>query len=224
MAKLDVRSKDGKKVGSVELSEALSNARAETALLHRAVVSEEANSRQGTSETKTRSEVRGGGRKPYKQKKTGRARQGTTRAPHYAHGGMAHALKPRDYSKKLNRKERRAAILGAFATKIADGSVVIADKIVFKEPRTKHAASLLKALEVGDAKRVLVVLPEHDETTFKCFRNMPNVVVRTAPAKSDNEGKATAKTNAFSARDLLIAHKVVIAQDALARIEEVWSQ
>ncbi|MBI5707727.1 MAG: 50S ribosomal protein L4 [Armatimonadetes bacterium] len=221
MAKLEVRGKDGKKVGTVDVSEAI--AKAGAALLHRAVVSEEANSRQGTSATKGRAQVKGGGKKPYKQKKTGRARQGTIRAPHYTHGGHAHFLEPRDYSKKMNRKERQAAILGALAEKIESNDVVIAEKIAFAGPKTKDAAAFLNSLEVGEAKRVLVVLAEIDDVAYKCFRNMPNVVVRTAPAKVE-EGKAAPKTAVFSTRDVLVAHKIVIAKDALSRIEEVWGK
>jgi large subunit ribosomal protein L4 len=221
MAKLDVRGKDGKKVGEIELPAAFAGAKIEPATLHRAVVAEEANARQGTSKTKGRSEVRGGGRKPYRQKKTGRARQGSIRAPHYTHGGTAHEITPRSFEKKLNRKERRAAILGALAAKISEGAVVVADKIAFTEPRTKSAKELLAALEVGDAKRLLVVLPEIDEPTRKSFRNLPNVTVRTAPASKD---AGEVKTAAFSARDVLVAHKIVIAKDALSRIQEVWSQ
>ena len=123
----------------------------------------------------------------------------------------------------MNRKERRAAILGALAARIEDGSVIVAEKIAFAEAKTKQASDLLKALEVADAKRVLVVLPEYDETTYKCFRNMPNVTVRTAPAKAEGETGGP-KTNAFSARDLLVAHKIVIAKEAFERIEQVWSR
>lgn len=219
MAKLEVRSKDGKKVGTVDISEAIAKAGAH--LLHQAVVTEEANSRQGTSAVKGRSDVKGGGKKPYKQKKTGRARQGTIRAPHYTHGGVAHPFEARDYGKKLNKKERRAAILGALAAKIESEDVVIADKIAFAAPKTKDAANFLGALEVGSAKRVLVVLTEYDETAYKCFRNLPNVTVRTAPARAEGEN-AGPKTAVFSTRDVLVAHKIVIAKDALARIEEVW--
>jgi len=220
MATIDVKSKDGKKVGTVELSAAISDAKTPASVLHRAVVAEEANSRQGTQSAKTRSEVSGGGRKPYRQKKTGRARQGSTRAPHYAHGGMALAVKPRDYDKKVNRKERRAAILGALAAKAEGGDVVVADAIAFAEPKTKPALEMLKALDLSGSRRLLVVLPQYDEITFKCFRNMPNVTVRTAPSK----GEEGAKTAVFSARDLLIAHKILIAKDALTKIEEVWAK
>ncbi|MFQ3587352.1 MAG: 50S ribosomal protein L4 [Fimbriimonadaceae bacterium] len=220
MATLEIKGKDGKKVGSVSVSDKLAKSASNAHVVHRTVVAEEANARQGTQKTKTRSEVAGGGRKPYRQKKTGRARQGTTRAPHYAHGGMALALQPRDYDKKVNRKERRAAILSALASKIAAEDVVVTESIAFAQPKTKDAVALLTALGVADAKRVLVVVPEVDVVTYKCFRNLPNVVVRTAPSAGSEAGK----TNTFSARDVLVAHKVVIAKDALARVEEVWAK
>lgn len=223
MAALEVKDKGGKVVGKVELKKAIGDAKVAPQLLHRAVVAEEANSRQGTQSAKTRSETRGGGRKPYKQKKTGNARQGTIRAPHYAHGGMAFAVKPRSYEKKLNRKERRAALMGALAAKIEMGVVTIADKIVFAEPKTKHATELLKKLELTGIRRLLVVLPEYDEKTYKCFRNIPGVEVRTAPTQNGEDGKGI-KSNTFSTRDVLVAHKILIAQDALKRIEEVWSK
>lgn len=220
MATLEIKGKDGKKVGSVSLGDKLSKTSAKAHVVHRTVVAEEASARQGTQKTKTRSEVAGGGRKPYKQKKTGRARQGSVRAPHYAHGGMALALQPRDYDKKVNRKERRAAILSALASKIASDDVVVTESIAFAQPKTKDALALLTALGVADAKRVLVVVPEVDTVTYKCFRNLPSVVVRTAPSAGPEAGK----TNTFSARDVLVAHKVVIAKEALTRVEEVWAK
>jgi large subunit ribosomal protein L4 len=219
MASIEIKGKDGKKVGTHTFSDSIANATASPITIHRTVVAEEANSRQGTQSAKTRSEVRGGGRKPYKQKKTGNARQGTIRAPHYAHGGMAFAVKPRDYEKKVNRKERRAAILTALADKINAGAVTVADAIVFAEPKTKTAHAFLEALGLADARRLLVVLPAYDAVTYKCFRNLPNVTVRTAP---DN-GEA-AKAAPFSARDVMVAHNVLIAKDALAKIEEVWAK
>lgn len=220
MADLELKSVDGKVVGKANVPQSIADAAPLMAVLHRAVVSEEANSRQGTQSALTRSEVRGGGKKPYKQKKTGNARQGTIRAPHYAHGGMAFAVKPRDYEKKLNRKERRGAILGALHAQVAAGNVTAVDKIAFDAPKTKLASDFLKALGLDGVRRVLVILPAYDEATYKSFRNLPNVVVRTAPAAKGDE----TKTAAFSTRDVLIAHKVVVAQDALARIEEVWSK
>src|SRR5437762_2436106 len=131
MAQLEIKGKDGKSVGKLELSEKLTTAAVSPVSAHRAVVAEEANKRQGTQKTKTRSEVRGGGRKPYKQKKTGNARQGSIRAPHYAHGGMALAVEPRDYTKKVNKKERRAATMTAFAAQLEAGNVTVADALTF---------------------------------------------------------------------------------------------
>lgn len=221
MAKIEIKSKDGKKAGAYDLSAVIADAKPVATVLHRTVVAEEANKRQGTQSAKTRSEVRGGGRKPYKQKKTGNARQGTIRAPQFTHGGMALAVKPRDYDKKVNRKERRQAILGALNEKFEAGQVTIADAILFPAAKTKDAAAMLKALELSDVRRLLVVLPAYDEVTLKCFRNLPNVTVRTAPAKP---GENAAKTAVFSTRDVLVAHKVLIAKDALAKIEEVWAK
>jgi len=223
MPKIDVKNKEGKKVGQVELADDFIAAKSNDHVIHRTVVAEMANARQGTQSAKTRSEVRGGGRKPYKQKKTGNARQGTIRAPHYAHGGMALAVKPRDYSKKVNRKERIAAILSALAIKIEEGKLQVADSIVFAEPRTKHASAFLKGLGVDGSRRVLVILEKVDDTTHRCFRNLPNVTVRTAPAAKAAEGAEAEKSATFSARDLMVAHDVVIAQGALAKIQEVWA-
>ncbi len=224
MAEIQVQRKDGKKAGKVEINEKLANAPAKMVSTHRTVVAEEANKRQGTQSAKTRSEVRGGGRKPYKQKKTGNARQGSIRAPHYAHGGMAFAVKPRDYEKKINRKERRAAILGALSAHLEAGNVTVVDSIVFAEAKTKHATELLKAFGLENQRRVLVILPQYDEVTYKCFRNLPDVEVRTAPAVAVAEGEEAVKTSVFSTRDLLIARKLVIAQEALTRIQEVWAK
>lgn len=185
-------------------------------ILHRVVTAEEANARQGTQSALTRSETRGGGRKPYKQKKTGNARQGSIRAPHYAHGGMALAVKPRDYAKKVNKKERRLAMAGALAARLNDGDVVTVDQIQFAAPRTKDAIALLAKVGVRDARRVLVVLAEEDAVAYKSFRNIPGVEVRVAPNK---EGRG----QAFSTRDLLVAHKIVLAKGAIDKMEEVWS-
>jgi large subunit ribosomal protein L4 len=223
MASIEIKDSKGKKVGTHEVAKVIAEANPSVSTVHRTVVAEESNKRQGTQKTKTRSEVRGGGRKPYKQKKTGNARQGTIRAPHYAHGGMALALSPRDYDKKVNRKERRAAILGVLNQKIQGGDVTVADAILFAEAKTKSAIDLIKALGLDGTRRLLVVLPQHDEATYRSFRNIPTVTVRTAPASSA-KGAEAAKTSAFSARDVMVAHKILIAKDALAKIEEVWSK
>ncbi len=220
---IEIKGKDGKKAGTHKLSEALVGAKTSVMTVHRTVVAEEANKRQGTQEAKTRAEVRGGGRKPYKQKKTGNARQGTVSAPHYTHGGVAFAVKPRDYEKKVNRKERRAAILTAFADKIEKEAITVIDSLVFAEPKTKNATDLLSVLGLSGARRVLVILAQYDETTYKCFRNLPNVAVRTAPASTAG-GTDAVKTASFSARDVLNATAVLVAKDALARMEEVWAK
>ncbi|MFW5697599.1 MAG: 50S ribosomal protein L4 [Fimbriimonadaceae bacterium] len=216
MAELAIKNEKGKEVGKHKLSDSIAAAKASRSLLHRAVVSEESNSRQGTQETKTRSEARGGGRKPYRQKKTGNARQGSIRAPHYARGGMAHALKPRDYSKKLNRKERRAALKSALNLRAEAGDLILVDKLQISEPKTKEAVAFLQAQELAEVKRVLIIVAEHDVNVHKSFRNLGNVVVKTAP-------NAEGKGESFSARDLLVAHKIVATKDAMAKIEEVWS-
>ncbi len=222
MANYEVKGKDGSVVGSVTLSSRFADSLASHTTMHRTVVAEEANSRQGTQSAKTRAETRGGGRKPYKQKKTGNARQGTIRAPHYAHGGMAFAVKPRDYTKKVNKQERRAAILTALSGCFEQGKVTVVNEIVFAEAKTKAAVDLLKALGLGEARRVLVILPQYDELVLRAFRNLPNVEVRTAPV--GKEDADTVKSQAFSTRDVLVAHKIVIAQDALARVESVWAK
>jgi len=223
MVTLEIKDLKGKSHGKHSLSDKLSEASTSPTSLHRVIVAEEANKRQGTQSAKTRSETRGGGRKPYKQKKTGNARQGSIRSPLYAHGGMALAVKPRDYEKQLNKKERRAAILTAFASQVAAGNVTVVDSISFKEMKTKHAQEALKALEVFDAKRILVILPEYDEATYKCFRNLGHVEVRTAPIK-DTESDSNMKSQGFSARDILIARKIVICEKAIHQMEEVWTK
>lgn len=221
MAEIEVKRKDGQAAGKVSISEKLAGAPIKSVSIHRAVVAEESNARQGTQQTKSRSTVNGGGRKPYKQKKTGNARQGSTRSPQYAHGAMALPLTPRDYLKKVNRKERRAAIVGALSAQIEAGNVQVVEEIVFAEPKTKQAVDLLTALGVDGIRRVLIILPVYDLVTYKSFRNLPNVTVRTAPSSGAN-GSETAKTVTFSARDILVAHKIVVAKEALAKIEEVW--
>lgn len=223
MATLEIKNKAGKAAGKFELVPALTEASASHTSIHRAVVAEEANSRQGTQSAKTRSEVRGGGRKPYKQKKTGNARQGSTRSPHYTHGGMALAVKPRDYEKGLNKRERRAAILTALASQIAAGNVYVADEISITSPKTKDAVSLLGGHGLSDARRILVILPTYDETTYKSFRNLGNVTVRTAPVTAE-EGKSGAKSQGFSTRDVLVHTHILVAKDALTKIQEVWGK
>ncbi|HXH59809.1 MAG TPA: 50S ribosomal protein L4 [Fimbriimonadaceae bacterium] len=217
MSELEIKNAQGKVVGKHKLADAVASLGLQQGPLHRTVVAENANARQGTQSARTRSDARGGGRKPYKQKKTGNARQGTIRAPHYAHGGVAFAPKPRDYGKKVNKKERRLAIISAFSAQVEAGNVLVTDKIAFAEPRTKQAVELLKAYGLDSAKRVLVVVSDVDPIVTKSFRNIPSVEVRTAASK---EGKS----RAFSARDLAVAHKILITKDALERSEEAWTK
>ena len=198
---------------------------AKASTVHRVIVAEQANKRQGTQSAKTRGETRGGGRKPFKQKKTGRARQGSSRSPLNAHCGMTFAVKPRDYEQKVNRKERRLALKTAFTEKVQAGDVVVVDAISIAAPKTKEAAAMLASAGIS-AKRVLIILPRYDEATYKSFRNLRHghemkVEVRTAPA-SVKRGADAIKTQAFSTRDLLLANKIIIAKDALKALEEVW--
>lgn len=216
MAEIEIKNEKGKVVGKHKLAEPIAGLEVAKSVLHRVVVTEEANARQGTQSAKTRSETRGGGRKPYKQKKTGNARQGTIRAPHYAHGGMALAVKPRDYSKKVNRKERRLAIIASFNAKAQADAMIVVEDLKIATPKAKTARELMTAWGVVDTRRVLIVVADHDETVLKSFRNFPNVTIRTAPSR---DGKAAS----FSTRDLLIAHKIVITQSAMTKTEEVWT-
>ncbi|MCB0826880.1 MAG: 50S ribosomal protein L4 [Fimbriimonadaceae bacterium] len=215
MADIEIKDSKGKASGKHSLAAPLADLTVDSAVLHRAVVSEEANKRQGTHSAKTRSEARGGGRKPYKQKKTGNARQGTIRAPHYAHGGMALAIKPRDYSKKMNKKERRLATIAAFAERVRSGDIQLVKDLTLKAPKTKDAVAILNSLGLGETKRVLVVTAEHDMNLVKSLRNVPGVVVRTAPSR---DGKA----ESFSTRDLLVAHKIVMTADAMKKTEDAF--
>lgn len=217
MSELEIKNSQGKVVGKHKLAEPIAALGAQQGALHRSIKAEMDNSRQGTQSTKTRSDAHGGGRKPYKQKKTGNARQGTIRAPHYAHGGVALAPKPRDYSKKVNKKERKLAAISAFSVRAASGDVLVADKIAFGEPKTNAASELLKGYGLDGAKRVLVVIADNDPIATKSFNNIPNVELRTAPSK---EGKA----NGFSVRDLMVATKILITKEALEKTEEAWTK
>jgi len=174
--------------------------------MYLAVRVERTNSRQDTRNTKTRADVAGGGKKPYRQKGTGRARQGSITAPHYRHGGIVFGPHPRDLSGKLPKKARRAAIASALSVKAEAGQVLVIDSINFEKISTKAAAGLLKGL--GIAEKALIILGEHNPIVYKSFRNIPGVQVRVAPA--------------FSVQDILGAVHVVVAQDALAVLETVW--
>ena len=207
MAKFDVLDMNGKKVSTVELSDAVFGITPNEKVMHAAVVNFLANQRQGTQSTKTRSEVSGGGRKPWRQKGTGRARQGSTRSPQWTHGGIAFAPKPRTYSYVLNKKFMRLALKSVLSSKAKDGEIVVVDKIAMDEIKTKSFKNFLTAVN-AEGKSV-VVTPEVNNIVVKSARNIPGVV--TSPAKLIN------------VYDLLNAKTLVIDKDALAVIEEVFA-
>ena len=197
----------GKEVGSMQLSEKVFGAEVKKAVLHAAVRAYLLNQRQGTQSALTRAEVSGGGRKPWRQKGTGRARQGSTRSPQWTHGGIAFAPKPRTYSYVLNKKVKRLALKSVLSSKAKDGEIVVVDKIAMDEIKTKSFKNFLTAVN-AEGKSV-VVTPEVNDIVVKSARNIPGVV--TSPAKLIN------------VYDLLNAKTLVIDKDALAVIEEVFA-
>ena len=180
--KFDVLDMNGKKVSDIELSDAVFGLTPNEKVMHAAVVNFLANQRQGTQSTKTRSEVSGGGRKPWRQKGTGRARQGSTRSPQWTHGGVALGPKPRDYSYRLNKKVKRLAVLSALSSKAQSGEMIVLDKIEATEYKTKTIANMLKA--VGVTKKALIVTPAVDAKLVKSAANIPGVKTTTADRKS----------------------------------------
>ena len=196
----------GNQVGEVELSEAVFGIEPNQTVVHEVVKNHLANCRQGTQSALTRAEVSGGGIKPWRQKGTGRARQGSTRAPQWTHGGVVFAPKPRDYSYTLNKKVKRLALKSALSAKAAEGKVVVVDGLDVAEIKTKAVASLLNGLE---AKKAMLVTPEVNEKVVKSARNIPGVV--TSPAKLIN------------VYDIVNAGQLVIDKAALAVIEEVFA-
>ena len=207
MPNVQVVDMQGKNVGSVDLAESIFGIEPNAAVMHQMVVSYLANQRQGTQSALTRSEVSGGGRKPWRQKGTGRARQGSTRAPQWYHGGVVFAPKPRDYRFSVNKKVKRLAMKSALSSKAQAEEIIVIDKIAFDEIKTAKAAAMLKA--VGSEKKALIVLPEVDEKAIKSARNIPGV--------------KTAQVNEMNVYDILNADKLIIAKDALTKIEEVYA-
>jgi large subunit ribosomal protein L4 len=197
----------GKDVGSVELVDALFAAPVNAAVLHQVVTAQLAGRRTGTADTKTRGEVRGGGKKPYRQKGTGRARQGSTSAPHYRGGGAVFGPHPRSYEQRLPRKMKRLALRGALTAKLGDEAIKVIDTFALEAIRTRDLAGILGALEARG--RVLVVAPERDERLELSARNLPAVDVILA--------------DSLNVVDLLKADVVLIVQPALARMEEVYA-
>ena len=174
MASIDVKDLAGKKVGSVDLPAAWFDGKVNVALMHEVVTAQLAAARQGTHKTKTRGEVRGGGRKPWRQKGTGRARQGSIRSPQWVGGGVAHGRTPKDWSKRVNKKVKRAALRSALTDRAQGGNVTVVRGLQFDAPKTKDAAAALTALGHTDI-HVLVVLADNSEATRKSFRNLPSV-------------------------------------------------
>ena len=198
---------EGKKVGTVDLSDSIFAIEPNAAVMHQVVLSYLAAQRQGTQSALTRSEVSGGGRKPWRQKGTGRARQGSTRAPQWTHGGIVFAPKPRDYRFTVNKKVRRLAMKSALSTKAAESEIIVVDSIKLDEYKTKKIAAMLSA--IGADKKALVVLPEVDSKVIKSANNLPGV--------------KTAQVNELNVYDILNADKLVIAKDAVSKIEEVYA-
>ena len=207
MPTMKVMDMAGKEVGTIELSEKIFGAEVNAALLHTAVRTYLMNQRQGTQSTLTRSEVSGGGKKPWKQKGTGRARQGSTRSPQWVHGGIALGPKPRTYRLAMNKKAKRAAMFSAFSSKVAAGEMIVVNAIAATEYKTKTMTAMLAALEAG--KRTLIVLPEVDPIVVKSCANIPGV--------------KTAVSNALSVYDILNCDTFIVAEAAVKKIEEVYA-
>ena len=198
----------GKEVGEIALSEKVFGAEVNAAVLHTAVRAFLMNQRQGTQSTLTRSEVSGGGRKPWKQKGTGHARQGSTRSPQWTHGGIALGPKPRSYRIELNKQTKRAAMFSALSSKVAADEMIVVDAITATEYKTKNMVAMLGA--VGAAKKALVVLPENNAFVIKSFANI--------------EGVKTTQWNTINVYDILNCDTLIVAQDAVAKIEEVYAR
>ena len=206
MANVSVYNIEGKEVGSIELNDAVFGVEVNEHLVHMAVVNQLANNRQGTQSAKTRSEVSGGGRKPWRQKGTGHARQGSTRAPQWTGGGVVFAPKPRDYSVKMNKKEKQLAMKSALSAKLAEDKLVVVDKIELEEVKTSVFAKILANLK---APKSLVVTKDKNDKVVLSANNIPTV-------------KTTA-TNSLSVYDILKYDKLVLTKDAVAAIEEVYA-
>ena len=206
MAHVSVYNIEGKEVGSIELNDAVFGVEVNEHLVHMAVVNQLANNRQGTQKAKTRSEVRGGGRKPWRQKGTGHARQGSTRSPQWTGGGVVFAPTPRDYSFKLNKKEKRAALKSALTSRVVENKFVVVDELKLDEIKTKKFVEVLKNLNV---EKALVVLNDMDEKVIASAANIPTV--------------KTTQTNELNVFDVLKYDTVVVTKAAVATIEEVYA-
>lgn len=207
MAKLAVLDKTGKKVSDIQLSDDIFAIEPNESAMHLMVVNYLANQRQGTQSTLTRSEVSGGGKKPWRQKGTGRARQGSTRAPQWTHGGIALGPKPRDYGFDVNKKVKRLAMKSALSAKVAAEEMIVLDSFGLDAIKTKEAAEVLAAIKAG--KKTLIVLPEKNDIVYKSARNI--------------EGTNVSLVNTLNVYDILNCDTIVVLKDAVAKIEEVYA-
>ena len=206
MANVAVYNMEGKEVGTLDLNDAVFGVEVNEHLVHMAVLQQLANNRQGTQKAKTRSEVRGGGRKPWRQKGTGHARQGSTRAPQWTGGGVVFAPVPRDYAFKINKKEKRAALKSALTSRVQENKLIVVDELKLDEIKTKQVAQVMKNLNVDKA---LVVINDNDQNIVMSAKNIPTVKV--------------AQTNTINVCDILKDSTVGVTKDAVATIEEVYA-
>ena len=206
MANVSVYNMEGNEVGKLELNDAIFGVEVNEHLVHMAVIQQLANKRQGTQKAKTRSEVSGGGRKPWRQKGTGHARQGSIRAPQWTGGGVVFAPTPRDYSFKLNKKEKRAALKSALTSRVQEDKFIVLENLELNEIKTKKFAEILGNLNV---EKALVVLNDNNKNVVLSARNIPNV--------------KTALTNTINVYDILKYNTVIVTKDAVATIEEVYA-
>ena len=206
MAKVSVYNIEGKEVDTIELNDAVFGVEVNEHLVHMAVVNQLANNRQGTQKAKTRSEVSGGGRKPWRQKGTGHARQGSTRAPQWTGGGVVFAPVPRDYEIKMNKKERRAALKSALTSRVQENKLIVLDDLKLDEVKTKAMQAVLNNLNVSKA---MVVLADNDQNVVLSARNIPDVI--------------TALPNTINVYDVLKYNTVILTKSAVASIEEVYA-
>ena len=206
MANVSVYNMEGKEVGKMDLSDAVFGVEVNEHLVHMAVVAQLANKRQGTQKAKTRAEVSGGGRKPWRQKGTGHARQGSTRAPQWTGGGVVFAPTPRDYTIRLNKKEKRLALKSALTSRVQEKKLIVVDELKFDEIKTKNFKNVLDNLKTSKA---LVVLNDNDKNVVLSARNIPDV--------------KTALTNTINVFDILKYNTVIVTKDAVATIEEVYA-
>lgn len=207
MPNYSVFDKTGKKVSDIALSDTIFAITPNASAMHLCVVAYLANQRQGTQSTLTRAEVRGGGKKPWRQKGSGRARQGSIRSPQWTHGGVALGPKPREYGKTVNKKVRRLAMKSALSSKVAAEELIVLDSLEMNEIKTKEVVSVLKALETG--KKVLIVLPEKNETVYRSARNI--------------KGVKTTLVSTLNVYDILNCDSLVVLKDAVSKIEEVYA-